>query len=132
MSEIHVLVIFTCETGEIEAVALAAAVGAVQGRANIRLRRIMSPSSLDEPPPIENPEAVRMSREYVAPRASDNAWADAFIFAAPDELLDIVREFGSMAGKPAEYLRGMDTEGARLAGRRAAETARLQKRSHST
>ena len=71
----NVLVIFSSCTGATEKLALAAAVGAVQARANIRLRRLPDQSS-------ENGEdLVRMRREYVPPQARDTAWADAVIIA---------------------------------------------------
>jgi multimeric flavodoxin WrbA len=72
-----VLVTFSCQTGQIEKLALSAAVGAVQARALIRLRRIP-----DVDPVSQNAEAVRMRKEYVAPAETDVAGADALIFAA--------------------------------------------------
>ena len=71
----NVLVIFSCCTGETEKLALAAAVGAVQGRANIRLRRLPDQSG------DNGEELLRMRREYVPPAPRDTAWADAVIIA---------------------------------------------------
>jgi hypothetical protein len=71
----NVLVIFSSCDGATEKLALAAAVGAVQARASIRLRRLPDQSS-------ENgEELIRMRREYVPPTARDTAWADAVIIA---------------------------------------------------
>jgi hypothetical protein len=71
----NVLVIFSSCTGDTEKLALAAAVGAVQGRANIRLRRLPDESSGN------GEDLLRMRREYVPPTARDTAWADAVIIA---------------------------------------------------
>lgn len=79
------LVTFWSRTGRTEKLALAAALGAVQARANIRLRWLRE--DVDErlvgevPGWSENRE--RMSGEYVAPREADLAWADAVIVGAP-------------------------------------------------
>ncbi len=71
----NVLVIFSSCTGATEALALAAAVGAVQARANIRLRRLPDQSS-------ENgDDLIRMRREYVPPAQRDTVWADAVLIA---------------------------------------------------
>ena|SRR5579862_396369 len=71
----NVLVIFSSSTGTTEKLALAAAVGAVQARANIRLRRLPDESSGN------GEDLIRMRREYVPPKAADTAWADAVIIA---------------------------------------------------
>lgn len=71
----NVLVIFYSCSGKTESVALAAGVGAVQARANIRLRRLPDQSR-------ESTETLeRMRREYVPPTAADAAWADAVFIA---------------------------------------------------
>jgi hypothetical protein len=71
----NVLVIFSSCTGATEKLALAAAVGAVQAKANIRLRRLPDQSS------VNGEDLIRMRREYVPPTARDTAWADAVIIA---------------------------------------------------
>jgi hypothetical protein len=70
---VNVLVIFHSCSGATEKIALAAAVGAVQARANIRMRRL--PDNSTE----SNETLSRMRREYVAPTAADTLWADAVI-----------------------------------------------------
>ena len=69
---------FYCRSGDTEKLALSAAVGAVQARALIRLRRL---------PEIDTATAgetlTRMRKEYVAPTEADILGADAFILAAP-------------------------------------------------
>lgn len=70
---VNVLVIFHSCSGATEKIALAAAVGAVQARANIRMRRLPDNST-------ESTETLsRMRREYVAPTPADTLWADAVI-----------------------------------------------------
>ena len=70
---INVLVIFDSCSGTTETLALAAGVGAVQARANIRLRRLPDNS------PESNETLARMRREYVPPTPADVLWADAVI-----------------------------------------------------
>jgi hypothetical protein len=94
----NVLVIFSSCEGVTEKLALAAAVGAVQSRANIRLRRLPDQSSGD------GEELIRMRREYVPPTALDTKWADAVIIAMnrkvsglsldPDQATTFGREAG--------------------------------------
>jgi hypothetical protein len=136
--EIHILVIFSCHTGEVEQLALAAAVGAVQVRASIRLRRIVDPAI------SPNPSTERMDQDYVAPRPADTAWADGFVLAIPSRFSSQIEALGGLAGKPAvslgETLQNLDglsdreggavdREGARSLGQRVAETARARKES---
>jgi len=77
MSQPIVLVTFSCQSGDTERLALSAAVGAVQARALIRLRRIP-----DVDQGSQNTEVVRMRKEYVAPAEADVLGADALILAA--------------------------------------------------
>lgn len=142
-SEVHILVIFSCDTGAVEPLALAAAVGAVQARALIRLRRIVNPGE------AVFAETERLAREYVAPREADAAWADGCVLAAPGpfslDFLNTVRALGGLAGKPVVFLSEnqagelksvdvlsdvevvtVDRDGAVLAGRRVAETGRAR------
>ena len=109
--DVNVVVIFYSRYGETEKQALAAGVGAIQARANIRLRRL---------PDLANPETIqsdaawsgnleRMKREYIAPREVDIQWADVLILAAPrdctaemERYLDSAREL--LKGKIAAVL----------------------------
>ena len=88
MSQPIVLVIFYSRSGSTEKLALAAAVGAVQRRALIRLRRL--PDADPARTVAEFPEAretlLRMHKEYVAPKETDILAADAIIFAMPPNL----------------------------------------------
>ena len=127
--EVHILVVFSCRTGEVEQLALAAAVGAVQERALIRLRRMADPT--DSP-------NDRMSRDYVAPRAADTAWADGFVMAVSGHDLPHIHALGGQEGKPQVWLQErdvlsdsegarVDRNGARLLGGQVTETARTRK-----
>ena len=78
----RVLVVFYSRGGSTEKLALAAAVGAVQARANIRLRRLPDAAELAEC----NEETARMRKEYVTPAEADLLWADAIVFLLPPDL----------------------------------------------
>jgi hypothetical protein len=84
----NVLVIFYSCTGATEKLALAAAVGAIQARANIRLRRLPDQSSGNEE------DLLRMRREYVPPTAPDAAWADAVIVAMNRKICGLAMDAG--------------------------------------
>lgn len=88
MSQPIVLVIFYSRSGATEKLALAAAVGAVQERALIRLRRLpdANPAMVIEEFPQAKETLLRMHREYVAPAEADILAADAIIFATPPDL----------------------------------------------
>jgi NAD(P)H dehydrogenase (quinone) len=142
MQDVNVLVVFCSRTGTTEKLALAAAVGAVQARANIRLRWL--PEAADDgtmegvPGWKENRE--RMEKEYIAPRAVDAEWAHAIIIGAhgaPPELkaylgwLDALRSEGKLDSKVGTAFIAVPSgdepgavENARLEGRRVAEAAR--------
>src|SRR4030095_2299108 len=115
MAQPVVLIIFSCQSGETEKVALTAAVGAIQGRALIRLRRLSDPEGS---PPSE--ALTRMRREYVPPSETDIAGADAVIFAssegtnpsaAPwDSFLSLLRKLrndGKLTGKIGTAIGGI-------------------------
>jgi len=80
-----VVVTFSSRCGATEALALAAAVGAVQGRALIRLRRL--PDDGAPPRAQDSPECrealARMRKEYVPPTEADITGNDALILAPP-------------------------------------------------
>lgn len=84
MFQTEVLITFYSRCGSTEKLALAAAVGAVQARANIRLRRLRDiVSETAEEPPECKENLDRMRKEYVAPSEADVLRADAIIFVAP-------------------------------------------------
>jgi hypothetical protein len=75
-----VLIIFYCQSGDTEQLALSAAVGAVQSRALIRLRRLPDMGMVSDTEPL-----LRMRREYVPPTEKDILAADALIVVAPPD-----------------------------------------------
>ena len=116
MSNTIVVVTFYSRGGATETLAHAAAVGAVQARAGIRLRRM---PDADEQAILERlPECRdtlrRMHKEYVAPREVDVLAADALIIGAPADigpsspewapfvaLLEQMHASGKLSGKVA-------------------------------
>ena len=106
----HVLVVFYSRCGTTEKLALAAAVGAVQARADIRLRRLTDVTEVAQC----RDEIARMRKEYVAPAGGDVLWADAIIFLLPPELdassaecavyLDLLRRLNKTSSQsPARF-----------------------------
>jgi hypothetical protein len=156
MTTVNVLVVFYSRRGETETLALAAGVGAIQARANIRLRRL---TDLAEPETIQSDaewsaNLARMKKDYIAPREVDPSWADALILAAPrdssaemERYLESAREL--FQGKLAAVLGGFgdaasragltvvpaagivqDRDSAVAYGRLVAETARSKKQAN--
>jgi len=113
MSDVNVLVVFYSRHGTAEQLGLAAGVGAIQARANIRLRRladIADPKTIEASPAWKQ-HLERMNRDYVVPRPADPAWADVIVLATPADSSSEVeaycaslRSLGSMAGKIAAPL----------------------------
>ena len=77
--------VFYSRTGVTEMQALAVGVGAIQARANIRLRRLRD--AADEKTISAHAKWVenrdRMNKDYISPAETDAVWADAIIIAAP-------------------------------------------------
>src|SRR5262245_4168881 len=119
----NVLVVFYSRDGETEHLALTIGVGAIQARANIRLRRLppRSDTQLAALTRAQRENFERMARDYVAPRPADPLWADAVIVAQSrhggndlEEYIEGLPKLGAMAGKigasvalgqPSELLR---------------------------
>ena len=115
MQDVNVVVLFNSGEEAVERLALAAAVGAVQGRAFIRLRRFHG-----------TPE----SREYVTPRDPDAEWAHAFVIcgaAADGEARSWVERLRRRNGLPIITLEGDTPEAAQHTGRVAAQMGRAAK-----
>jgi NAD(P)H dehydrogenase (quinone) len=145
MQDINVLVVFHSRTGRTEKLALAAAVGAVQAKANIRLRWLRE--AVDDgiiQSVLEWKEnRARMEDEYIAPRAIDAGWADAIIIASSGSpavlrdylaALDALRSEGKLNSKvETAFIDVPDgappeaVEKARLQGRRVTDAARAVK-----
>jgi NAD(P)H dehydrogenase (quinone) len=110
VSVVGVLVVFYSRYGKTEQLALAAGLGAIQARANIRLRRL---ADLADAATIQADaewarNLERMNMDYVAPRPADPAWADVIVLATPanssaelERYVDSLRSLGPMAGKIA-------------------------------
>ena len=88
-SPVNVLVIFYSCSGRTEKLALAAAVGAVQARANIRMRRL---TDSGEQIPECNEALARMRKEYVPPAPTDAVWADAVIIGMNGTIAGVVED----------------------------------------
>lgn len=95
---ITVFIIFYSRCGLAEKLALAAAVGAVQARASIRLRRLPDVNAVMTIQDTEECRAnfERMRKEYVAPLEKDLLNADAFVFAARDTFEATDPEWGNL------------------------------------
>src|SRR6266699_2996873 len=95
MSQAKVLITFYSRCGSTEKLALAAAVGAVQARAQIRFRRL--PDIGDADLSADSPECrtihERLRKEYVAPKEADVLRADAIIFVAPPDFRSVSPEW---------------------------------------
>lgn len=112
-----VLVTFYSRNGETERLATAAAVGAVQVRAGIRMRRLDEPDR--EAALTRHPQSAetlkRMWKEYVPPREADVLAAHAIVLGLPGD----VTPSSEVCAPFFELLRRVSAEG-RLAGKVAA------------
>src|SRR6266853_1930973 len=86
-ASVNVMVVFYSRYGETERLALAAGLGAVQARANIRLRRLkdLADAATIERDPRWTENLERMLADYIPPREIDADWADVILMApSPD------------------------------------------------
>jgi hypothetical protein len=110
MPELNVLVVFYSRYGDTEKLALAAGVGAIQTKANIRLRRLadLADASTIAGDARWKENLDRMNMDYVVPRPADPEWADLVVLAAPAdaprEIEQYCRSLKSVAGKMAAPL----------------------------
>src|SRR5258708_24173144 len=84
---VNVVVVFYSRYGETERLALAAGLGAVQARANIRLRRLkdLANTATIERDPRWTQNLERMLADYIPPREIDADLADVILVASsPD------------------------------------------------
>jgi hypothetical protein len=102
----NVLVVFWSRFGATEKLALAAAVGAVQAHANIRLRWLKE-ENWDPVVPGWPGFRARMESEYIQPRAADIEWAQGIVLASPDHV-------GSSAVEWVRFFALGDVRGKRL------------------
>ena len=114
MPPVTVVITFYSRCGSAETLASRAAVGAVQARANIRLRRVPDLSAqktLEEFPDCRE-TLVRMHKEYVAPTEADMSGADAIVLVPPAGFDASSAEWASYFG----VLKKLKSEG-KLAGK---------------
>lgn len=126
MQDINTLVTFSSRTGTTEKLALAAALGAVQARAFIRLRWLredVDDRTIDSVPEWRE-NRTRMAREYIAPREIDFLWADVLLLGMPTrdgesspewktylDGLNVLQSSGKLHGKVATaFTAGNDSE----------------------
>jgi NAD(P)H dehydrogenase (quinone) len=85
MQDINTLVTFSSRTGATEKLALAAALGAVQAKSNIRLRWLRENVDSQTVAGVAGwrENRNRMAREYIAPREIDFLWADVLVVGMP-------------------------------------------------
>jgi NAD(P)H dehydrogenase (quinone) len=131
---INALVVFYSRHGETERLALAAGVGAVQARANIRLRRLKDladPTTISSDP-LWTENLERMLPDYIAPREIDADWADVILTAScphsPAEMAEYLKSLKpgaatvQISDNPPDRIAS-----ARTQGREAVENARKSK-----
>jgi len=131
---VNALVVFYSRHGETERLALAAGVGAVQARANIRLRRLKDladPATIANDP-IWTENLERMLPDYIAPRDIDADWADVILTAScptsPSEMDQYLTSLKSgVATVPILDDPDDRIASARAQGRQAVEAARKLK-----
>ena len=140
MVEVNVVVVFYSRYGATEQLALAAGVGAIQGHASIRVRRLKDLADAEtiarDPRWVENLE--RMNRDYIAPREIDVEWAEVMLVAScPESLRETEQYVEALLATPGRNDRLLivplvDAPGDRLASAReqahkAVENARKLK-----
>lgn len=120
MPAVTVVVTFYSRGGSTESLAHAAAVGAVQARALIRLRRTSDPDESDVRERLADCRDTlkRMHKEYVAPRDADILAADVLVFGSPADVTPDAPEWAPCVA----MLERLHTEG-KLAGKVAAVVA---------
>ena len=99
--QVNVMVVFYSRYGATEKLALAGGLGAIQARGNLRLRRL---ADLADPKQIAgdaewSTNLQRMSREYIAPRPIDLAWADVVMLAAPSPCEEMQAYLSAVIGQ---------------------------------
>jgi hypothetical protein len=141
MTEVNVLVVFYSRYGETEQLALAAGLGAVQARANIRLRRLQDLADAEtiqrDSRWTENLQ--RMTLDYIAPREIDADWADVIlVVSCPESPRETEQYLKAIAKKQELQMVPVVNEppdrlaSARAQGRQAVEIARQRKGSENT
>ena len=137
LAPVNVMVVFYSRYGETERLALAAGLGAVEARANIRLRRLKDLANAEtierDPRWTENLE--RMLADYIPPREIDAGWADVILVASsPESPAEMEQYLKALMGshKALKIVHVMDdpadrVKSARAQGKQAVEAARQRK-----
>jgi NAD(P)H dehydrogenase (quinone) len=103
--EVNVVVIFYSRYGQTEALGLAAAVGAIQARGNVRIRKITEiagQETIDSDPRWKE-NFGRMTQEYIAPREIDLEWADVVVLGSPSQTPDEMNRYlGALKNMPGK------------------------------
>ncbi|HKE85646.1 MAG TPA: hypothetical protein VKB50_17920 [Vicinamibacterales bacterium] len=100
MSDVNVLVVFYSRHGVTEKLALAAGLGAIQAKANIRLRRaadLADRHTIDANASWKE-HLDRMNRDYVAPRPADPVWADVIVLATSHQSSGEIEQYCALLG----------------------------------
>lgn len=105
MSDVNVLVVFYSRHGTTEKLALAAGLGAIQSRANIRLRRaadLADRQTIDANASWKT-NLDRMNRDYVAPRPADPLWADVIVLATSPRSSGEIEQYCALLGSDRSH-----------------------------
>jgi hypothetical protein len=134
---VNVMVVFYSRYGETERLALAAGLGAVQARANLRLRRLqdLADAATIERDPHWSESLERMLADYIPPREIDADWADVILVASsphsPAETEQYMKglrigdsKFVHVTDNPTDRLTSAQAQ-----GKKAVETMRQRKAS---
>src|SRR4051812_45034912 len=93
--EVNVVAIFYSRYGQAGALALAAAVSAIQARGNVRIRKIpeIAAQQTIEADPSWRENLDRMTQEYIARRDLDLEWADVLVLLWPSQTRDEMNRY---------------------------------------
>jgi NAD(P)H dehydrogenase (quinone) len=138
LTPVNVMVVFYSRYGDTERLALAAGLGAVEARANIRLRRLkdLADAATIERDPRWTENLQRMLADYIPPREIDADWADVILVASsPDSPAEAEQYLKALITGVHKDLKivlvrddpGDRTTSARAQGKQAVEAARLRK-----
>jgi hypothetical protein len=137
LAPVNVMVVFYSRYGETESLALAAGLGAVQARANIRLRRLKdladAATIARDPRWYENLQ--RMLADYIPPPEIDADWADVILVASsPDSPAETEQYMKSLRVGDSKFVHVIDDPADRLTsaraqGKKAVEAMRQRKAS---
>lgn len=121
MTAVNVLVVFYSRYGETERLALAAGLGAVQARANIRLRRLtdLADREFIGGDALWSENLQPMALDYIAPREADAAWADVILLAECPDSPGETQEYVKSLPGGLNIVRIVDDAASRIASAQA-------------